>query len=142
MPVNLKNDGQENTLESVLRLAVNNAAHSAEFNRVLLKSTVYVLGTVDQALQGAVTLTADTKALIKKYQRADGSLAIPFFSSLGALQKVARPGEQYIAMPARTLFEITRGASLSLNPQSGYTKDFYPADIQSVLSAETSTTCH
>ena len=37
-------------------------------------------------------------------------------------------------MPARVLFEITRGADLFLNPKAEYGKEFYPEEVAMLLA--------
>ena len=39
-------------------------------------------------------------------------------------------------IPARSLFEITLGALLFLNPKSPYGKEFLPEEVQRLLSGE------
>lgn len=37
-------------------------------------------------------------------------------------------------LPARSLFEMTKGSSLVLNPKSDYGKEFFPNEIEALLS--------
>jgi hypothetical protein len=124
----------ENDLEQALRRAASEPAHRPEFYRLLLDSTIFVLGTSGQHYEGTVTLKAAEKVEIKSWLRADGSSVIPFFSSLAALQRAIESDERYIALPARTFFAITRGAELVLNPRSDFGKEFTPAEIEALLS--------
>lgn len=124
---------QENALEQSLRLAADEPAHRPEFFRTLLNSTVYVLGTAGTG-QGQVTLDAGSDISIAHWQKADGSAVIPFFSSLRTLQGSIDSEESYVEIPASSLFEITLGAPLFLNPRSPYGKEFLPEEVRHLLS--------
>src|SRR3989442_7817161 len=118
---------EENALELALMLAASEPAHRPEFFRLLLESTVFVLGSSGQlpeGLEGRVTLEAETKVEIQNWSKPDGSTAVPFFSSLRALQLAIQDDQRYIALPARTFFEMTRGSNLVLNPRSDCGKEF------------------
>src|SRR6266516_1308497 len=129
---------EENTLELALMLAASEPAHRPEFFRLLLESTVFVLGSsgqLDQEHEGPTTLKEHTQIQIQNWSKPDGSTAIPFFSSLRALQLAINDDQRYIALPARTFFEMTRGSNLVMNPRSDYGKEFAPAEIEALLSA-------
>jgi len=125
---------EDNVLEIALELAAAEPAHRPEFFRLLLESTIFILGSSDQMDEGSVTLKANTQIQIKNWVKPDGSSVIPFFSSLRALQLAIQSDEQYIALPARTFFEITRGAELILNPRSEYGKEFTRTEVEALLS--------
>lgn len=129
----IMNNQQENALEQSLRLAADEPAHRPEFFRILLDSTVYVLGTAGTG-KGHVTLEAGSNISIANWQKADGSPVIPFFSSLNVLQGSIDSEESYVEIPARSLFEITLGAPLFLNPKSPYGKEFLPEEVRHLLS--------
>jgi hypothetical protein len=124
----------ENPLEQSLRLAASEPAHRPEFCRLLLASTVFVVGSSDQPMDGKGTLQAGAKVQIQNWAKPDGSPFIPFFSSLAALQHAIEQQTNYLALPAKSLFEITRGAHLVLNPKSDYGKEFVPAEVGALLS--------
>ncbi|MFI8416609.1 enhanced serine sensitivity protein SseB [Serratia sp. NPDC078593] len=125
----------ENTLERLLKLAVNEPAHRPSFFRELLDSTVYILGDSDQVSQeGEIALNADTPVNIQHWEKQDGSSIVPFFSSLAALQHAVEGQQPFIALPARVLFEITQGADLFLNPKAEYGKEFYPEEVAMLLA--------
>lgn len=126
---------QENSLETSLRLAADEPAHRPEFYRTLLGSTVYILGTAGVA-QGHVNLEAGSNISIAHWQKPDGTPVIPFFSSLPTLQQSIDSEQSYMQIPARSLFEITLGALLFLNPKSPYGKEFLPDEVQLLLSGE------
>lgn len=129
----IMNNHQENALEQSLRLAADEPAHRPDFFKTLLDSTVYVLGTAGTG-KGHVTLEAGSNISIANWHKADGSPVIPFFSSLKILQGSIDSEESYVEIPARSLFEITRGAPLFLNPKSPYGKEFLPEEVRHLLS--------
>ncbi|WP_033575656.1 enhanced serine sensitivity protein SseB [Dickeya chrysanthemi] len=126
---------EENNLEKILRRAADEPAHRPEFYRVLMESQVFLLGSTDEAVQnGKVNLKAGDKIQIQHWEKPDGAPVVPFFSSLDALQRSIQSEESYLALPARTLFEITRGATLFLNPKSDYGKEFLPHEVEQLLA--------
>jgi hypothetical protein len=125
---------EDNALELALMLAASEPAHRPEFFRLLLDSTIFILGSSGQMDEGPVTLKANTQVQIQNWVKPDGSSVIPFFSSLRALQLAIKNDEPYIALAARTFFEITRGAELILNPRSEYGKEFTPTEVEAILS--------
>ncbi|WP_268800401.1 enhanced serine sensitivity protein SseB [Pseudomonas huanghezhanensis] len=124
---------QENALETSLRLAADEPAHRPDFFKTLLSSTVYALGTAGTG-EGKVNLEAGSNISIAHWQKPDGSAVIPFFSSLQTLQASIETEESYIEIPARSLFEITLGSPLFLNPKSPYAKEFLPEEVRYLLS--------
>jgi hypothetical protein len=125
----------ENKLEEILRLAADEPAHRPQFCEVLLSSQVFLLGTTGvPGTDGEVNLEAGSKIQIQHWEKADGSPVIPFFSSLEVLQKSINSEESYLALPVRSLFEMTQGATLFLNPKSDYGKEFVPEEVAHLLS--------
>lgn len=127
---------EENKLERILRLAADEPAHRPEFSSVLLGSTVYVLGNTGSSIEEnkVTNLEAGSNVSIQNWEKQDGTPVIPFFSSLEVLQKSIEDEQSYLALPARSLFEITLGATLFLNPRSDYGKEFIPEEVQHLLS--------
>lgn len=125
---------EENALEQALRRAATDPAHRPEFYRILLESTVFVIGESDSQSEGHKTFEAGSKIQIQNWQKPDGSLVIPFFSSLAVLQRAVESEANYMALPARSLFEITHGAGLVLNPGTDYGKEFFNNEIEALLS--------
>jgi hypothetical protein len=128
---------EDNVLEIALELAASEPAHRPEFFRLLLESTIFVLGSAPQLAgheEGPITLKANTQLHIVNWAKPDGSPVIPFFSSLRALQLAVTQDEKYVALPARTFFEMTRGAELMMNPRSPVGKEFTPAEVDALLA--------
>ena len=128
---------EDNVLEIALELAASEPAHRPEFYRLLLESTIFIFGSSGQLTEGdegLITLKADTQIQVVNWVRPDGSSVIPFFTSLRALQRAIADDEKYIALPARTFFEITRGAELILNPRSEVGKEFTRTEVEALLA--------
>lgn len=128
---------EDNILEIALELAASEPAHRPEFFRLLLEATVFILassGQLEGQEEGPVTLKKNTQIEVTNWVKPDGSRVIPFFSSLRALRLAVTADEKYIALPARTFFEITRGAALILNPRSPVGKEFTPTEIEALLT--------
>ena len=126
---------EENKLEEILRLAADEPAHRPQFCEVLLNSQVFLLGTTEESgANGEVNLEAGSNIQIQHWEKADGSPVIPFFSSLEVLQKSVDSEESYMALPVRSLFEMTQGATLFLNPKSDYGKEFVSEEVAQLLS--------
>lgn len=127
-------EAKENTLEKAFRLAADEAANRPDFYATLLESTVYIFGQGERADPHAGTIDAGEKIAIEHWIREGGTPVIPFFSSITALQRATESASRYMALPARTLFDLTRGNSLVLNPKSGLSKEFFPNEIEALLS--------
>ena len=126
---------QENELEAALRLAATEPAHRPAFYKALLDATVYVLGHADHGpADGARTLAPGQKVSIQNWERKDGSPVVPFWSSLPELQRAIADETAYMALPARALFELTRGSALVLNPKSSHGKEFFAEEIEALLT--------
>ncbi len=126
---------EENKLEEVLRLAADEPAHRPQFYQVLLESQIFVLGTTEQeSSDGELGLEAGSKIQLQHWENQDGSPMIPFFSSIEVLRNSIHDDESYLVLPAHSLFEITLGATLFLNPNSDYGKEFLPQEVEHLLS--------
>ena len=126
---------EESELDKILRLAAGEPAHRPQFCEVLMRSEVFLLGSTEKSgMGGVVNLEAGNRVQIQHWQKPDGSAVIPFFSSLEVLKDSIEAEESYLALPARSLFEITLGATLVLNPRSNYGKEFVPEEVEHLLS--------
>jgi hypothetical protein len=129
----------ETDLERALRLAATDPAARPDFYKHLLASTVFVLSDGDGKTPGARTFKAGEEVAIANWVKDDDTPIIPFFTSLAALQRAIAAETNYLAMPARSLFEITEGATLVLNPHSDHSKEFLPPEIAALLSGGVNT---
>lgn len=127
----------QNKLEELLVLAAAEPAHRPAFFKELMDATVFILGQSDElAEERDSVLDAGSNVEIQHWEKADGSSAIPFFSSLEALQLAVTREASFLALPARSLFELTLGATLFLNPNLPYGKEFLPQEVEHMLSGE------
>ncbi|MDX1997137.1 MAG: enhanced serine sensitivity protein SseB C-terminal domain-containing protein, partial [Thermoanaerobaculia bacterium] len=125
-----------NRLEAALAKAADDPASRPEFYRLLLDSTIYVIGFTDAPEAASrVNLKAGENLSIVNWETPDGKPIIPFFASLEALQRGLQEESQYVGLPARTFFEITRGSSLVLNPGSPWGKEFFPQEVNTLLES-------
>ncbi|MFK3663587.1 enhanced serine sensitivity protein SseB C-terminal domain-containing protein [Scandinavium sp. NPDC088450] len=104
-----------------------------------MASSLYVLGTsAGEAVDGHVDLKAGEHISIQHWEKPDGTTAIPVFSSLATLQHAIEAESQYLKLPARDFFEMTKGQGVFLNPRSDYGKEFVPEEIETPLAEGTS----
>ena len=127
-------ESPQNLLEMALARAAAEPATRPEFYRLLLESEVYVIGHTDVPGDGRTTIPSGAKLSIVNWEKKDGKPFIPFFSSLESLQRVLKAEARFVAMPARNFFEITRGATLILNPALSHGKEFFPSEIDALLA--------
>ncbi len=115
-------------LEKLLEQAATEPAHRPAFFQALLDADVWVLGrSVEQQL------TADSGVELTHWEKADGQTVIPFFTSEQVLNEVCESGEPWVKLPVRTLFELTRGDNLFLNPKWRSGKEFSASEIAALL---------
>lgn len=125
---------QEQALEEALRLAAGDPAARPDFYARLIEATVYVIGPPNAGDAGTREMQAGEQLQLVTWGAADGSPIVPFFSSLERLQAALTEPSSYFALPARALFEITRGSALVLNPRSDHGKEFTPNEIEALLA--------
>jgi hypothetical protein len=118
-----------------LARAATDPAERPAFYRALLEAEIFVLGRVDgDAGEGRRTVGAGEKIQLVNWKRNDGTPVVPFFASLEALRRAIEDTHPYLGLPARSLFELTRGQTLVLNPASAYAKEFFPNEIHALLT--------
>lgn len=91
----------------------------ADFYRILLNGTVYVLGE----RRGRDTVLQRWK------KQGDGSEIIPFFSSLRLLEQAISTPTPYLRLNGRDLFRAADETPLILNPFSETNKDFLTDEV-------------
>lgn len=128
------NDESDNPLEQALMKAATEPAHRPDFYRLLMQSEVFVLGRTQRAGEGSATLAPGEKLQIVNWEKRDGTPVVPFFTSLDALRRAIEEQQSFLALPARSLFELTKGATLVLNPASRHWKEFFPHEIEALLT--------
>lgn len=131
------------SLTELLRRAATEPAARPAFYEALMASTVFVIGRIgDEAPSsaGEATLSEGDQVQLQNWNRPDGSPVIPFFTSLDTLKQGIAEECSYLALPARSLFEMTQGAELVLDPGSDQGKEFTPDEIASLLASGLSRT--
>ena len=116
-------------LEEVLKLAAAEPAHRPEFFTLLMDANVWVPGESPEQ----TPVTAETPVDLQHWEKDDGTSIIPFFTSVEALEQGVTEEQPFLVMPVRTLFEMTQGETLFLNPKLPTGKEFSPREITSLL---------
>lgn len=88
---------------------VNPEHAQQQFFKALLDATVYAHVPVGSPPRGVMRF-------IQFIRPDNGQTALPFFSDKGQAEAAANKTALVVAMSSRHLFELTRGASLMLNP--------------------------
>ncbi|NOY66230.1 MAG: enhanced serine sensitivity protein SseB [Gammaproteobacteria bacterium] len=127
-------DEPENKLETLLRLATTEPAHRPEFCKVLLDSTVLVLGNIEAADTNEKKSDEDDTIAIVSWEESGGESIIPFFSSMSCLESSVEDDASYLEVSVREFFKMTLGTKLVMNPHSEYGKEFFPDEIELLLT--------
>jgi len=125
---------QETPLETALRLAADDPGCRPDFYKMLLEAKVFIIQHTEHPREGKRRAEAGESIAIRHWMRDNETPIIPFFSSLEALQRAITEEVTYMELPARALFEMTQGAALVLNPSLEYGKEFFPEEIEALLS--------
>jgi len=118
-------------LEEVLKLAATEPAHRPEFFTLLMEASVVVPG---ESAEAGSAIDASTPVDLQHWEKDDGTSVIPCFTSVSALQQAVSDEQAYLIMPVRTLFEMTQGETLFLNPKLPEGKEFSPREITGLLA--------
>ncbi|HEY0265970.1 MAG TPA: SseB family protein, partial [Rhizomicrobium sp.] len=124
----------ENRLEEALVAAVGDPAAAPDFYRLLLESSLMVLGTAEghEFSHDSFSLSPNTRLnLVPGFK--DGQRYLPVFTSLTRMQDYVKQDSKYLSLNGRILMEVTRGAPLILNPKSDFGREFSPAEIAQLL---------
>ncbi|TXH02530.1 MAG: enhanced serine sensitivity protein SseB [Nevskiaceae bacterium] len=125
----------QNPLEMALAKAATDPAERPTFYRLLMESEVFVLGRVEgDSGAGRRTIGAGEKIALVNWEKKDGTRVIPFFASLDALRRALKDEQPYLGLSSRSLFEMTKGSPLVLNPASSHAKEFLPKEVEALLS--------
>ncbi len=111
------------SIEQLKSRAVEDSREEPKFFRALLDATVFVHRPV-----------SDDSARLRLIQfvRPDGMTVLPFFSREDEADRAAQQAARVIAMTGRQLFELTRGATLMLDPND-VSCTLYPEEIAALL---------
>ncbi|WP_157489457.1 enhanced serine sensitivity protein SseB C-terminal domain-containing protein [Lysobacter sp. Root916] len=122
-------DAARNALEIALARAAAEPAARPAFYRLLLDSEIFAIGHTRSSNDGGDKL----KLALMQWQAQDGAPYLPFFTSMEALRRESDDEVAAVSMPARNFFELTRGATVVLNPGSNCGKEFTPGEIATLL---------
>lgn len=110
-------------LNHLMRRALADKAAEPAFFRALLEAKVYV--HTPRASRGG-------RLCLIQFKRPDGLLVVPFFSDEGQAKAAAGTAARIVKLSGRELFQLTRGATLMLNP-NGTNCTLYPEEIAALL---------
>lgn len=119
-------DAAQSALEIALARAAAEPAARPAFYRLLLESEIFAIGHT----RGD---GGKAKLALMQWQKEDGAPYLPFFTSMAALRRESDNEVAAVSMPARDFFELTRGATVVLNPSSNCGKEFTPGEIGALL---------
>jgi type III secretion system (T3SS) SseB-like protein len=117
-----------NLLEVALKKAVADPAARPQFFVELLDSRVLIIpaGEKPRIVDGIIP--RDSKIAIA-HITVGGRSCVPFFSSEVRLP----PAANYLLIPAKALFTMTRGAYLVMNPGSPWGKELFPDEVARLI---------
>lgn len=113
----------EARLVELMHRAIDDRQAEPDFIRALLDATVYV---------HAPRHDRNPRLRLIQFTMPNGRLALPFFSDHVQAATAAGRTARVIVMTGRQLFELTRGATLVLNP-NGTSFTLYPEEIIALL---------
>ena len=126
-----------NDLEKALHKAAADHSQAPAFYEELMESKVFVLGKPEEEDVGKFTLEEDQALIIQHWEKEeDKSPVVPFFTSLQMLLQAIDSKEPYLELPTASLFQLTMGAPLVLNPNSEFGMEFEPEDVAVLLDSD------
>jgi len=127
-----------NELEKALHKAAADNNQAPAFYEELMESKVFILGEPEKNPDaGKFTLEEEQALIIQHWEReTDSSPVVPFFTSLQMLQQAIKEDEPYLELPTVSLFQLTMGAPLVLNPNSEFGMEFEPEDVAVLLDTD------
>jgi len=127
-----------NELEKALHKAAADNTQAPAFYEELMESKVFILGKPEENPDsGKFTLEEEQALIIQHWEReTDNSPVVPFFTSLQMLQQAIKDDEPYLELPTTSLFQLTMGAPLVLNPNSEFGMEFEPEDVAVLLDTD------
>lgn len=111
-------------LERLMEASIGNPEAEPAFIRALLDALVYAHAPIEP--------NADRLRFIMFKSPYDGTLVIPAFTTLARATDAARGKATIIKMGGRMLFEMTRGATIMINPND-VRCTLYPEEISRLL---------
>jgi len=122
----------ENDLEKCLIKAASDSSSRKAFYTKLLWTELIVLTEEETSLEhGAKILEKDTNVKLVNFENGQ----LPVFTATNRIfdKGVIKDQVPFMAMKGQDLFNLTKGATLILNPFSDYGKELIPQEIESML---------
>lgn len=111
-------------LDDLMERSLRDFREEPAFFRALLDATVYA--------HAPLTSPSDRLHLVMFKSPDDGALVIPVFTDEVKAEFAARGNVHVVSMTGRTLFEISRGAAVMINPNDARCT-LYPEEISELL---------
>ena len=125
-----KNDKLGNDLKN----AAINPGFRPKFYKYLLEADIYVLVRGKRDLpNGEARLMSNKNIQVLNWEKSDGELITPIFSSEKEVRKAARNVGIYMRVNAKVLFNSNPEAHYVINPLSDYGKELTPYEVKSLL---------
>lgn len=115
-------------LERLMSRAIADWREEPVFFQALMKATVYA----HIPLTDHVNADTDRVRFIQFRRPNDGQLVLPFFTDKEKAQFAAQSEAQVIALDGRLFLELTRGATLMLDPND-CSCTLYPEEVEALL---------
>jgi len=116
------------SLDNLMEQSIQDFRKEPAFFRALLDATVYAHAPLNDA--------SERLRLVMFKSPDDGELVVPVFTDESKAEFAARGNVRIVSLIGRTLFEITRGAILMLNPNDARCT-LYPEEISELLASGT-----
>lgn len=115
-------------LDDLMEQSIRDFRKEPAFFRALLDATVYAHAPLDDQ--------SERLRLVMFKSPDDGQLVIPVFTDEGKAEFAARGNARIVSMTGRTLFDVTRGAVVMINPND-VRCTLYPEEIAELLATGT-----
>lgn len=115
-------------LNRLMEASIKDSRTEPEFFRALLDATLYAHAPLND--------DSERLRLVMFTSPADHALTVPIFTDEAKAEFAARGKVRIVSMPGRLLFEITQGASLTINPNDNWCT-LYPEEISELLATGT-----
>lgn len=121
----------ENPLEHSLVRAIGDPAWRPQFYRDLVASDVFALLGGQPSTAGTTGPEPDQDLVLTVLTSGEKRF-VPIFSSLSRTQGIAREGDRFVSVNARTLFQMVGRHDVFLNPGSACNKEFTVTEVTAI----------
>ncbi|RUL66825.1 hypothetical protein EKH79_03170 [Dyella dinghuensis] len=116
------------SLEHLMARAIADQREESAFFQALLDATIYA----HIPMTDRVDVQSDKIRFVQFHRPDNGQLTLPFFTDLTKARFAAQSNVQVIALTGRVFLELTRGATVMLDPNdNGCT--LYPEEVEVLL---------